>query len=357
MPGSRNVWIAVASVLGFLLIAGVIYAIADPGGSSQDASSIQPSFPPGGPAEFLYLDPTRIATYLAQDEGGKVESEKLTHKLTQNLNAKLELKGLGEVGATQVGELLAEKNVKPTAASSFFVLHRQLEEAKDISPVRPRYFKEFRRLDEGDFVEFETSALLPPIYINAYLSVLHAGTLAAIFPKSPTQRRESTNFFKKVGSTPRAVFALQPYKPNPEAASGQASASQVAGRKPVVYLLPFTAPLLSAERSLLKGGGGNFTVLGKLVRLFPTPPKEKERASYIDSATRETWEQALKSAPEELLCRTEPMCAETVRAKHLTGKKREKVIDECRQQILEALETQTTVSDRGAVILPIAIYK
>jgi len=353
----RQVLTAIGAALAVIVILGAIYLIADPGGSTQDASAVEPKFPPGGPAEFLYLDATRIATYLAQVEGGEIESEKLTHKLTQNLNAKLELKGLGEVGATKVGELLAEKNVKPTAASSFFALHGQLEDANVISPARPRYFKEFRRLDEGDFVEFETSALLPPIYINAYLSVLHAGTLAAIFPKSPRQRRESTNFFKKVGATPRAVFALQPYKPSPEAASGQASASQVAGRKPVVYLLPFTAPLLSAERSLLKGGGGNFTVLGKLVRLFPKPPKEEGHASYVDSATRETWEQALKSAPDELLCRTEPMCAETVRARHLSGTRRKRAIDECRQQILEALETQTTIPERGAVILPIAIYK
>jgi hypothetical protein len=323
----RGVLTVLGTALAVIVIGGIIYLIADPGGSTQEASAIEPQFPPGGPAEFLYLDATRIATYLAQVEGGQVESEKLTHKLTQNLNAKLELKGVGGVDATKVGELLAEKNVKPTAASSFFVLHDQLEGAKVISPVRPRYFKEFRRLDEGDFVEFETSALLPPIYISAYLSVLHAGTLAAIFPKSPTRRRESTNFFEKVGSTPRAVFALQPYKPSPEPASGQASASQVAGRKPVEYLLPFTAPLLSAERSLLKGGGGNFTVLGKLVRLFPKPPKEEDRASYVDSATRETWEQALKSAPDELLCRTEPMCAETVRGKQLSGTDRQKVID------------------------------
>lgn len=352
----RQILTAIGTAIVVIVLGAIVYSIAEPGGSSQDTSSLEPSFPPGGPAEFLYLDATRIATYLAQVEGGEIESEKLTHKLTQNLNAKLEFKGLGEVASTKVGELFAEKNVKPTAASSFFALHGQLERANVISTVRPRYFKEIRKLDEGDFVEFETNALLSPIYVNAYLAVLHAGTLAAIFPKSRKRRSESTNFFKKVGSTPRAVFALQPYKPTPAAAEAEASASSLPGRKPVVYLLPFTASVLSSERSLLKNGGGNFTVVGKLVRLFPEPP-EGSGTSYVDSATRETWEQALKSAPEELLCRTEPMCAETVRANHLRGKKRKKVIEVCRQQILEALETQTTIPARGAVILPIAIYK
>ena len=345
----------IAVVVAVAAIVALIFCLGDSG--SGDKTSLQPKFPPGGPVEFLYLDATRVATYLAQVDGGEVESEKLTRKLTQNLNAKLSLKDLGELGSSQVSELLAEKSVKPTAASSFFALRGQLEGAGIIHKIRPRYFQEIMPREEGDFVEFETNALLPPRYINAYLAVLHAGTLAAIFPKSATWRRASTNFFKKVGFTPRAVFALQPYKTASQAAPGQASASQAVGRKSFVYLLPFTVSLLSSERSLLKNGGGNFTVLGKLVRLFPRPPEEANRASYVDSATQETWEQALKSAPGELLCRTEPMCAETVRAKHLTGGRRQNVIDEGRQELLETLETQTTISGRGAVILPIAIYK
>lgn len=353
---STGAKVAIATgVVAVVAIALLIFSLND---SGSGTASLQPKFPPGGPVEFLYLDATRVATYLAQVDGGEVESEKLTHKLTQNLNAKLEAKDLGEVGSSQVSELFAEKSVKPTAASSFFALRGQLETGHVIHTIRPRYFKEVRRLDEGSFVEFQTNALLPPAYVSAYLAVLHAGTLAAIFPKSATQRRESTNFFKKVGSTPRAVFALQPYKTTAEeAAAGQASASQVAGRKPFVYLLPFTASLLSSERSLIKNGGGNFTVLGKVVRLFPRPPEEGRQASYVDSATRETWEQALKSAPNELLCRTEPMCAETVRAEHLNGSRRQKVIDEGRQAILETLDTQTMIPEQGAVILPIAIYK
>ena len=345
----------VVTIFAIAALAGLIFCLGDSG--SGDTASLQPKFPPGGPVEFLYLDAPRVATYLAQVEGGEVESEKLTRKLTQNLNAKLSLKELGELGSSQISELLAEKSVKPTAASSFFALRGQLEEAHVIHTIRPRYFQEIASREEGDFVEFETNALLPPRYINAYLAVLHAGTLAAIFPKSETQRREATNFFKKVGFTPRAVFALQPYNTTPDPASGQASASQAVGRQSVKYLLPFTVPLLSSERSLLKNGGGTFTVLGKLVRLFPKSPEKEQPSSYVDSATQETWEQALKTAPGELLCRTEPKCAETVRNRDPFGKKRETAIDKGRKEILETLETQTTIGGRGAVILPIAIYK
>lgn len=345
----KAVWIATA--VAVLAIAALICCLTDSGPGGE--ASLQPKFPPGGPVEFLYLDATRVATYLAQVEGGEVDSEKLTRKLTQNLNAKLSLKELGEVGSSQISELFAEKNVKPTAASSFFALRGQLDGAGVIHTIDPQDFKQVKPRAEGDFVEFETNALLSPSYVNAYLAVLHAGTLAAIFPKSATQRRESTNFFKKVGSTPRAVFALQPY----EKSSEEATASQAPGREPFVYLLPFTASLLSSERSLLKFGGGDFTVLGKLVRLFPRPPERGRRANYVDSATRETWEQALNNAPDELLCRTEPMCAETVRARHLSGKGRQKVIDEGRKQIREALVEQTTIPQQGAVILPLAIYK
>jgi hypothetical protein len=357
-PAPRNtskIWKLVAGGLGLLLLVAVILYIVDPG-SSEDASSFKPAFPPGGPVEFLYLDAARVATYLAQVEGGEVESEALTRKLTQNLEAKASLQGLGGLGATKASELVAERTIKPTAASSFFALRTRLEEANVLDEIHPRFFEEdVEPLPEGAFVEFKTSALLAPIYISAYLAVLHAGSLAALFPDSPRRRREATNFFRKVGPAGRAVFAIQPYAelPTDEAAGEAASASE---RKPFVYLLPVTVPLLSSERSLLKYGGGSFTVLGKLVRRFPERSRPHDPA-YVDSATEETWEQALRHAPGELLCRTAPKCAARVRRPGLTAKQRAAAIELARGRILDALKTQASISTRGAVILPIAIYK
>jgi hypothetical protein len=209
-------------------------------------------------------------------------------------------------------------------------------------------------LSEGAFVKFKTSALLPPIYLNAYLAVLHANTLAAIFPESPSRRVAAKNFAKKAGPNARTVFALQPYAlANVGTAGGE---TRRLTRKPFVYLLPITAQLLSSERSLLKYGGGKFTVVGKMVRRFPEGTR-KHTPAYVDSATLETWEQAIRRAPGELLCRTAPNCADRVRAGHLKGRRREWQIDKARRRILSALVTQTSIPEKGAVILPVAIYK
>jgi hypothetical protein len=339
--------------LGVVALLAIGYFTFKPGGSSEDVSSFEPTFPPGGPAEFLYLDASRVATYLGQVEGGKVDSENLTRKLTQNLNAKAASSQLGGVEATKARELFAERTVKPTAASSFFALRTRLRDANVVSEIRPRYFKEdVEPLREGTFVEFKTSALLSPIYINAYLAVLHAGTLAAIFPDSASKQAAAKSFFNEVGPTARAVFALQPYRRLPDSAS-----SGRLGRKPFVYLMPITAPLLTSERSLIKYGGGSYTVLGKLVRRFPESTSHHYPA-YIDSATDETWERALALAPGELLCRTTPACARAIRlGGGLSGARRTKEIEATRTQILGALKKQTTIPHRGAVILPIGIYK
>jgi hypothetical protein len=349
----REIAIGIGAALIVAVIAAIIIVIAHPGSSADDASSFEATFPPGGPAEFLYLDTNRVATYLAQVEGGKVESEKLTRKLTQSLGAKLTPKELGDVEATKARELSAERTVKPTAASSFFSLRTRLEDAGVVSEIRPRYFeKDVEPLREGTFVEFKTSALLSPIYINAYLAVLHAGTLAAIFPDSTSKQAAAKAFFNEVGPTGRAVFALQPYKHLPDSAS-----QGRLGRKPFVYLLPITAPLLTSERSLIKYGGGTYTVLGKLVRRFPEPTSNHHPA-YVDSATDETWERAIELAPGELLCRTTPACARAVRRGHgLKGPKRTEEVEATRTHILKTLKEQTTIPNRGAVILPIGIYK
>lgn len=350
-------WKAAIGALGFAFLALLVLYIVDPG--SEDASSFQPAFPPGGPAEFLYLDTARVATYLAQVEGGEVESEKLSRKLTQSLNTKVAVEDVGEIGATQANELAAERTLKPTAASSFFALRTRLVDAGVVKGIHPEEFEDdVEPLPEGKFVSFTTSSLQSPIYLNAYFAVLHAGTLTAIFPNSPAHRKAAENFFEKVGPTARAVFALKHFGPS-NGGVGTGEAEDLA-REEFDYLLPVTAPLLSSERSLLKYGGGKFTVFGKLVRRFPEPTQGTRKFAYVDSATQETWEQALRRAPGELLCRTAPQCAAEIRGRggeDVSNAERVDAIKGNRSEILAALEAQTSILDRGAVILPIAIYK
>lgn len=314
--------------------------------SEESGNTLEPNFPPGGPAEFLYLDPLKVSSYLAQINGGTFDAEKVTRKLAKSLNAKAGISG-AEISGSQESETSVEREVKPTDASNFFLLRNGLAQQGELHEIGLRYFeRDVTQLEQGAFVSFKTTALLSPKYLNAYLAVREENTVRTIFPDSPTQQEEAKEFASLVGSDPRVVFALQP---------SEATNSKVEV-KPFVYLLPMDAGLLTSERSLLKYGGGRFTVVGKLVRIFPEPNRPHTPA-YIDSPTRETWEQPLRHAPAELLCRTDPICVGELRNNAPKGADQEEAVADSRQRALSALTQQTQIASRGAVILPVAIYK
>lgn len=313
--------------------------------------TVEPDFAAETPAEFLYLDTGRVASYVAQVNGGSFDEQKLSHKLTDTLRAKAVLTGLGEAEGSKAREVFLERVLKPTDASSFFALQTSLddedEEKDQLAEIRLRHFEEdIESLDEGQMVSFETSALLSPLYLNSYVAVKQPHTLEAMFPNSLAQQQAAERFHEDVGKNPRVVFALQPTYRTKSADA----------RKPFKYLLPMSANGLTKERSLLKYGGGQFTVVGKLVRRFPQRG-HKNTPAYIDSPTLETWEQPLLREPGELLCRTERRCIKQVRERELRGQERRQAIRAARRRVRKTLKKQTTIDRRGAVILPIAIYK
>jgi hypothetical protein len=326
-----------AFVLGGVIIAYIVFHVFGLRlTNSETSSSINPNFPPGGPAEFLYLDPNRVNAYLAQVNGGTFDTEKVIRKLTNSLNAKVGVPG-AEGGGSQENETSVEREVKPTDASNFFLLRNGLAQQGELNEVGLRFFnRDIAHLHEGVFVAFQSTALLSPQYLNPYLAVREEHTIETMFPDSPRERQRAKEFSGTAGTDPRVVFALQ--------------------RKGSTYLLPMDAAFLTTERSLLKYGGGKFTVVGKIVRVFPGPGDQHEPA-YIDSPTRETWEQPLKRAPADLLCRTNPNCVDKVRNEKMTETGRNEAAEEARATVLEALARQTTIEQRGAVILPVAIYK
>jgi hypothetical protein len=318
------------------------------------------------PAEFLYLDTARVLSYLAQMQGGATSSEQLSHRQTTSLTAKLAVKGLLEAGATSETEDLTQRVVTPTAASSFIEL---LDVLKHEGEVRSLELEEIKRppeeedgskkeeeegkrpIKEGEFVLFKTDAMKAPIYVNAYLAVHQSSTLSALFPMPSKnhekrelvkyQREAAHKFAKQVGEDPRLVFDLEP-----DDESG------------LEYLLPVTYSQLTSERSLIKYGGGEFSVLGKVVRLFPESgriPHEREEA-YVDSPTREAWGRPLERAIRPLLCRSQPSCLHDI-VDERSDKKREERIEETRMELNQALITQSDIHREGAVILPLAIYK
>lgn len=350
-PDRKGEWKeTLARAVGILVLLIFIGYVAGFRIESDDEMGLgEPNFPPGGPAEFLYLDAERVNAYLAQVNGGSFDAETVTRKLSGNFKGKAGVPGI-EGEASEARETAVQREVRPTDASSFFALQNGIDEQGWLNRIRLNSFEThvepLARKGVGDFVIFETTALLSPRYLNAYLAVRNKRTIGAIFPEFEERREKAEGFFDAVGPNPRVVFALQPKE----------RVGSRAKTKPFVYLMPMDASRLTAERSLLKYGGGRFTVVGKLVRTFPEKQDDPPPA-YIDSATRETWEQPLRRAPGELLCRTDPSCINEVRGKKLADEDRRRAINKTRHDTLTALEEQTEIARQGAVILPVAIYK
>jgi hypothetical protein len=304
------------------------------------------------PAEFLYLDDRRVLAYLAEMQGGTTTSQQLSHKLTNSISGKLALKGLFEAGGSSQEEDVSQRVVTPTAASSYIELFAALDAQHKLRRIR-RCLECIQGLEEGEFVLFHTDSMLPPVYVNPYLAVRQSATLSALFPMPSSdvteretvaaQREAAMKFAKQVGYDPRIVFAL---RPNEER------------EKRDQYLLPLDYRQLTNERSLVKYGGGEFAVLGKVVRIFPEPgrtPGPNEQA-YVDSPTRETWRRPLKGAISMLLCRANPACLHAIHDED-DAEERAKTIEEARREMNSALIVQSQIHRRGAVIIPIAIYK
>lgn len=358
-------------------------------------------FPAGAPAEFLYLDRARVIAYLAQLEGGTFTTETLTSKLSHDVSGKLAFQNFGEIGGSSSEENSLARDLTPTAAADYFAFFNGLDDGEGLETIGlGRFKKEVQPLSEGQFVSFRTHGLRPPLYVNPYLALRQPTTFAAIYPppqramvgaeRARRQRARALYFRRRIGKNPRIVFALRPLdekelrrldkgenarpRSAPELAEQVRRERQKHPNEPlpgekkklkrirkrrveearhVLYLMPMNARLLTRERSLIKFGGGEFTVVGKVVRIFPEPG-DPNAPAYVDSPTVETWEQPLVHAPAKLLCATNPGCKN---AEQEEGGKSKGAIGESRRRDLEALREQTEIPRRGAVILPIAIYK
>ncbi|HET7484899.1 MAG TPA: hypothetical protein VFJ64_05915 [Solirubrobacterales bacterium] len=367
---------AVAAIILLTLLAS--------GKFSSDPS--QPGFPGDGPAEFLYLDGSRVLAYLAQFDGGKFTSEQLTRESSETQSGKLAVQAL-ELGETVQQKQSLSRTITPTAAGNYIELLAKLKQ-HGLKTIGLRHFGEqVRGLSEGQFVTFRTHALSSPVYLSPYLAVRERKTLSTLFPMPAKgepgrqavrrERKAARRFRERLGRDPRVVFALRPAgesEDEEEVAAGGGEEKEEEASPPalrrgehnaikrviqedkVEYLMPLDAQLISKERSLLKFGGGEFTVVGKVVRIFPEDG-DGHVPAYVDSPTLETWERPLADAPPVLLCRTDPKCSAEIRTGSSTAWQREDVIRGSRVRAIEALTKQTAIPKRGAVIVPIAIYK
>jgi hypothetical protein len=302
--------------------------------------SAQPSQKKRRPSEFLYLDNERAAAYLAQLEGGVENSKRLTNTLTTSASVNANAGDVLSFGGSSQVESFVEQQVTPTAAAIFFQLLDDLKAEDQISEISIGNLRGIEDEGEGALVSFETDDLRTPVYVNPYLVVRQSGTLPALFPVASEEeaevetveqvRTEAKGFAHEVGRNPRLVFAIQ----------GGAAGSQ----PDFSILMPLHYRQMTDERSLIQNGGGRFTVVGKVVRLFDAD----EQAPYVDSPTREAWTQPLKLAPEALIQRASKKCEEEGRLVR-PGLRRKCDLD--------ALHEQTQIAGSGAVIIPVAIYK
>ncbi len=374
----RRGFLAKVGALALLVLAGLwVHAQLE---SHPEKASISTHTP----AEFLYLDGRRVLAYLAQFEGGRFTTEQLTSKVANTKNGKVAVDAV-EIGEKSQEERSVARQITATAAGNYVELLTKLE-SHGLKTIGLGHFRhDVEGLEEGQLVMFQTHSLSSPVYLNPYLAVRQPKTLSTLFPMSagggPHQarveslREEAEHFRGQVGKDPRAVFAIRPVteRDREELRARRSGGTQAprgvvlspaevrVGKKNdeenhVEYLMPVDAHLISQERSLIKYGGGEFTVVGKVVRIFPEPG-DGHSPAYIDSPTLETWEQPLDEAPLQLLCRTDPKCTAKVREDGATEKQVKAAMQDSRKWAIEALERQTEIPRRGAVIVPIAIYK
>lgn len=278
--------VAVAVGVGFF--AG--YLFWGQGDGSDPFATPVSTEPPG---EYLYLDSSRVATYLSQLEDGLKSGEIVTLSRNNTIGANATAGGLGLQGTTQSQRSLQE-TVTPTAASLFYRLEARLRAHDWLQTLSatPVQFTEFRRtlanLDEGSFVLIHNCRLVLPAYADAYRA-----------------------FKTRIPSLPLTLTVEAP----------DGSSAQL--------LFPVAYNSLANEPSLFST---RLTVLGKIIRQV-----DAAHPSYIDVETRAAFNFDLEH---------------TRRAASLHSSASPTV-----SRLEQAFSAAVRVDAPGAVILPIAIFK
>lgn len=124
------------------------------------------------PAEYLYLDQTRVVAFLSQIDGGLTSTEKRTLSHLESVNANVQAASGFQAGGTSQDQSALETTVTPTAASQFYRLESLLRQKKyihrlDARPADPRQF--FAALNhEGDFAFITGCRLVLPNFARLY---------------------------------------------------------------------------------------------------------------------------------------------------------------------------------------------
>jgi hypothetical protein len=308
------------------------------------------------PAEYLYLDPERVGSYLAQAENGLTESEKRQSKAITNLSGEAGLEGVKLGGSLQT-ERSIEETIKPTDNSR---LHRlvsrlqsrevKIDELPALSTLdfnaRVRALrKALTRVPPGGFVKIEHAQVVPPRYVRLYYSLKQAVSDRSVLALGlkPRDLPSARDFVDRVGENPRLPLFVRLGSPVQEPRSlapeppdrGLPSARPDASEERVTLLLTAQFANFAPQSSLFRT---TLTVVGKVIHRpvsVPSGTSADYRHEYFDEETVSTFAPPLRAAPDAL----------------------QRKLGVRRGQIEPQLRAQVRVVPPGLVILPVAIFR
>lgn len=326
------------------------------------------------PGEFLYLDPERVISYLAQIRGGVAGPETRTSQVEDSAGLSLPSGGGQFQRRSEAG---VSRQVQPSNAADFLSLLDKLKDPDLQRPVRfrtldarpdPASPEEFARavlaLKEGDFVLMRDARVLLPAQVRPYDAIRRFGP--ANFSTDRSVQRSIRRYAATVGADPRVVFNLGEHSanddggamagdldPDPDVQRLRPGCPTTGWRKAfhrvwptqdrinARVLVPVRYSLLAPEPSLLSGGDSN--VVGKVIRVLrppttttPGPAPRESDVCYRDEGARSAFGLSIDRVPDAVL---------------------EAPPELSRERLRTALEQYASVRAPAAVVVPVAIYR
>jgi hypothetical protein len=355
--------------------------------------------PDAPPFEFVYLDSSRVNSYLGQLENGLSQQQQRTAQDTQNVNESLSAGTVAQFANSASKQEGTQETVTVTSADRFYLFLRLLRQGtlpkcvsgagEDASrwhwmvgasfdPTQARtVMSAVDCAGVGTFIRLSNMQLFLPPFAQVLpsaqsVSTVYGNTPWRRFPfTSPTQSTKPSdihNYVKTVGKNPRMPFLGAPF------GSGWPIG---AGADNVTFFLPMAYRGLTFEPSLLSGP---VNVVGKIVAFADPPRKGKgKRKSYIDYPTISEFGQALlrqspafdnglgvcATAPPPAVLSKPPNEKPGVGARNTPGEARGPKPSTCPSTgsvlragpVLKAIKRSVTLQAPYVVVLPLAIYQ
>jgi hypothetical protein len=343
---------ALPLVAGALLLGWIIR------GDDPKAFGVRSDTPP---PDYLYIDTTRVLSYLGQIETGLAAQEKRSRSAERGTELEGGAAGIKGTASEKTSESV-EVQVEPTAADRFYELLPKLIAGRTKKAERPwlhdvsalanpkyrlaKHAAALCRVHEGDFVRIENAHLFLPPYAAILPKVRFAQRTVRTEPdpglraRTPKPRANSAAsakiqpaiaaYEKALGDNARLPFVVPTLAADPKA--------QPHG---VSFFIPARYNWLADEPSLLSG---SLTVVGKVTfRDLRVPGRticdrsasEAARPNYFDQQTLLTFAPALQATTDKLLAS----------------------VGIWRQKLVSSVRDSVTFNTPMMVVVPLAIYQ